>query len=178
MRPLMACLALLMVPATAGPRPLDSQDHLIRWAAYRYCVDEPWMRAMLRMENGRRGSEAGMNPVRVEGMHSGDVQAYCDPTAPCGAEQHGRLARRKIRHLIAWLNDQPQLQAEWLEDFTRDFYRGGNKSQTNKERRDANYAYFRTVQKLWFHERRTFKNTDAAHAYNPLKCRDADANEE
>ena len=131
------------------------------------------MRAMLRYEDGRRGSDAGINPFRVEGMHSGDVQAYCDPTAPCGSEQHGRLARRKIRNLIAWINGQPKLRAEWLEEFAADFYRGGNEAKTNKEKRDANYTYFRTVQKLWTQERRKFEQTDAAHGYNPLRCKEA-----
>jgi len=147
-------LALLVfLAATAIARPLEDQEHLIKYASARYGIPRSFICAVLRVENGRRGSEAGINPITIQGKHQASLQPYCDLLMPCGAEQHVRLAHRANRHLWKWMMKQPELRAEWLQEWSRDFYCGGNKAKTARARRAANHKYFRLFQKVWKEQR-------------------------
>lgn len=88
----------ILLSTAAWARPLAEQAQYVNWAAYRYPIHLPFVTSILRYESGRRGSEAGLNPVKTFTYDSlnQDPQAYADPTMPSGALQHNRLVRRII----------------------------------------------------------------------------------
>jgi len=162
--PLVLAAVLLFNPS-ALPVPLDEQLVYIRWVRFRYNLTdyaEDLLRAQLRKENGRRGSEAGMNPIRPTSYeHPGDPQAYADPTAPSGSEQHGRLARRILGDLQRWVLEDPQRRADFLIWYSARYLAGGKK---------ADWAYFRELQKIYKQEREERKERiRAGREYDPLK---------
>lgn len=142
---------------------MNEQELFIRWARFRYGLTDSGtalIRAQLRLENGRKGSEAGFNPIKVQGVYSGDVQAYADPTMPDGAEQHCRLARKITRHLMNWVLLDPKRRAEWMEIYAADYLCGS----TSGDKKRNNYEYFRLLQRLFNEE----KCKITTCKYNPI----------
>lgn len=182
MKPIVLCLAILAVlscPSRPGEAlSLDVQMVHIHWAVYRFNVEESIERACLRMENGRKGSEAGFNPIPLvdsTNALSSDVASYADPTMPQGASQHARLARRIIRHTQRWIFDNPKRREEWLEEWAKSYLGGGKfryKDENGKEvvvtGDKANYLYYRELSKIWKQEREAVKQRDRGDGFNPV----------
>ena len=148
--------AFLLGGGAVWALPLADQDIYIRWAVLRYRVNEPLLRAVLRYENGRKGSEAGINPIMgpVDSHNADavDVAAYCDPTTPPGAEQHARLARRIVGHVQQWVFNDPWRRRQWLKDWSKDYHAGGP-ACTDEEREAANREYYKRLAAVWAEER-------------------------
>jgi hypothetical protein len=133
---------------------LNVQEVHIRWAVFRYGVDERILRAVLRAENGPKGFEGGMNNVQATSPYSGDLAGYVDPTMPDGALQHGRLSRRIVRHVQRWVFTHPKRRDEWLWDFAHD-YHGASKGPTGKDwLGTTDKAYYATLARVWSEERK------------------------
>lgn len=175
-------LTILLASTMATALSLDEQEVFIRMVRFRYNLGdqgEAFVRAVLRLENGRRGSEAGMNIIRPTSFtHPSDPQSYSDPTAPDGAEQHYRLARRLSRHMQNWVFSQPELRAEWLQSWSNDFLAGGlpiktwtgkKRKPTETEMRARNWRYFRSLQEIWREERAKMRKRNRKGGYNPEK---------
>lgn len=142
-----------LVGFSAAALPLNVQEVHIRWAVFRYGVDESIMRAVLRVENGPKGFEAGMNNVPAVSPYTGDLPGYVDPTQPDGALQHGRLSRRIVRHVQRWVFDNPKRREEWLWDFAH-AYHGAAKSPGGKDwLGTTDKAYYNTLARVWREER-------------------------
>jgi len=141
---------------------------VIRWSRFRYNLTdhgEAFLRTILRKENGRRGSEAGLNPIRPTSFeHPGDPQAYADITAIEGSEQQTRLTRRIIRDLQDFVLKDPKRRADFLVYFSSRYLAGGLKAKTAKVRRKENWDYFRCIQTIFKQEREQV----AGRIYNPL----------
>lgn len=161
----------LFIPASLWAEPIsfDWEELYFRWARFRYNMtddSEALMRAWRRKENGRKGSEFGMNVIRPQSYeHSSDPQAYFDPTAPEGSEQWGRWSRRYIRELQRFVCSDPDRRAQFLIQFSANFYAGGHKARTQKQRDGENWSYFRSVQAIWAQERKRVRE----RMYNPIR---------
>lgn len=149
--------------------PLNEQEVVIRWSRFRYNLTdhgEAFLRTILRKENGRKGSEAGLNPHTPTSFeHRGDPQAYADITAPEGSEQQTRLTRRIYRDLQDFVFQDPQRRAGFLVYFSGRYLAGGLKAKTAKARRKENWDYFRSIQTIFKQEREHV----AGRVYNPLQ---------
>lgn len=154
-------LLLLLVCGVASTVSLEEQEVKIRWACWRYRVNEPLLRAVLRLENGKRGSEAGLNPVRptsVYGNH--DVQSYSDPTAPDGSEQHCRLARRIVWAAQEFIFKDEYTRLQFARFFARTYH--SNSSDQN------NMDYARLLLKVWSEERKYVRARNALRGYSGM----------
>lgn len=158
---LSAALLLILLPSLAAPLPLNVQEVHIRWARFRYNLNdrgESFIRAHLRLENGRKGSEAGLNPIRPQSYESrSDPQAYSDITAPNGTEQHGRLTRRLIRKLQEHVLDDPKRRAEFMIYW----------AQCMKAKSTPPMKYMRLLQKLEKQEWKHIVERNKNGGYDP-----------
>jgi len=120
-RALLLVLLVLLCETKTLARPLGEQRPYIQWALYRYPVHAPLLIATLRYEDGRVGSEAGLNPVKTftYGSLMQDPQAYADPTMPDGALQHSRLARRIIMQTQEFVLDDQWRRNEFFKDLAK-----------------------------------------------------------
>lgn len=156
---------MLFIAGIAIGLSLDRQEIQIKWAVYRYCVDESFLRAVLRFEDGRQGLEAGFDPIKWVNPKNKwqDIQAYSDPTMPEGAEQHCRLSRRLIIHLQHWVFNDEFRRREWLKEWAKNYHSGGDADY--KEGRDFNNRlYYQTLKTVWAEERLKIKT----QTYKPI----------
>lgn len=168
MRKLIAAMVLVLMAPTAAGLPLDEQAVVIRWARFRYNLTdqgEAFLRTILRKENGRKGSEAGLNPHTPTSFeHHGDPQAYADITAPEGSEQQTRLTRRIVRDLQDFVFNNPKRRVDFLIYFAEGYLAGGLEAKSEKARRKENWNYFRSIQQIVKQER----GYVAGRVYNPI----------
>ncbi len=165
-------LVLLLVLATnAIALPLNEQEIFIRYCEFRYnLIDEAvvLLRAQLRLENGRRGSEAGLNTITPTSYdHPGDPQAYSD-YGPLGSEQHVRLTRRILKDLQKFILNDPKLRRRFLIRYAANYLRGGLKAKNDEERGAANWQYFESLDKISAEERERRKHDGG---YDPFRSR-------
>jgi len=154
----------LILPSVAHALKLDKQAMNIRYARSRYgLIDEveALMRAQLRLENGRKGSEAGLNPIRPTSFRDkGDPQAYAD-LGPDGAEQHVRLARRMLRDLSRYVMRNAWSRKQFMKHYSAR-YLGRGKGPGGKSGKAGHDAYYAELSKLYAAELPKVKK------YNPV----------
>jgi hypothetical protein len=151
--------------------PLNEQELFIRIAKFRYNLQlqtEALMRAQLRLENGRKGSEAGLNKITPNRfLHPGDPQAYSDAWAADGAEQHIRLARRILKEMQREVFRDKATRTRFLVRYAANYLRGGNKARSKKDKAAENWKYYESLEKIWQEEMVKLEKRDNDAGYNP-----------
>ena len=138
-------LAAALIAQSLAASSFDEHQVFIKWATFRYRVNEPFFRSVLQYESGPKGYEAGMNtPHDFEGEVA-DAAGYCDPTTPEGACQYGRLARRIVNETQEYIFSNPELRADFCKWWATRYY-----NRTAQENR----TYARELLKVYREERK------------------------
>jgi hypothetical protein len=149
--PLFWWLVAALVAGPASPA-VNTREVGIRWAVQRHALMrevEYLLRAQLRLENGRPGSEAGMNPPKSFRLDydtfASDKGAYVDPTMPDGCVQYSRLSRRLLISMQRFILSDEWTRKKWLQYHVRTFHAGATP--------EANAKYYDLLKRLWAEER-------------------------
>lgn len=152
-------VVLMVLGASCLAQPLATQEVYIRWSVFRYQVNESFLRAVLRYENGCKGYEAGFNSIKNPDNKVADIASYADPTMPDGAIQQCRLSRRILSEVQEFVFSDPQRRNDFLVWWAAHYHCNGDLATEN---------YSKELRQVFKEEREYVKRRDAAGEYQPF----------
>lgn len=145
-------LSLCLCAGTARtPERLDEDAVRIRAVCLFYGIDEAFVRAGRRLENGRPGYEFGAQPLVLRSV-------YGIACLPEGSGQYAAWAMGHIRAMECFIFSDQWKRREYFKWFAKYWHSGT---------RDANEVYRKELFELWLEERAKLYDREHRGGYNP-----------
>jgi len=157
-------IALLLVLSSgnpnAGQNRLDEEAVRIRTCVLFFAVDEPAIRAGLRLENGPPGKEFGYETKN-------NLAVFGIACLPAGSGQFAQFSQAWIRAIQAFVLRDEYTRRNFFRYFSWYYHRGGpGRNDEEKDRNNADYA--KQLHQIWREERAFLRQTRSRTGYQPL----------